>query len=206
GGLRIQLVDVLAADGDEGRVRRRLHVRVGDGEVRDGRRVVARYRQRAVGAVLDAVAGDVAGRLELAAVAGDGGVDLADARDRLVEQLADFLEARRIGMKLQVRLAGVVQRQRAGCVDVDVAPDDLERADGGARVVIAAVDVGARHRDAADRRVLQVNGRVGFDAVRGDAGRHIRHRRVDPQRAGDRPFELLAAGGDRGVEPRKLAV
>ena len=50
------------------------------------------------------------------------------------EQLADLLEARAVGMHLQVRLAGVVQRQRAARLHVDVAADDLERADVGGRI------------------------------------------------------------------------
>ena len=122
-----------------------------DRQLRHLRGEVARDGERAVVAVLHAIADERAGRLQLAPVAGDRRVDLADAGHRLIDQLADLLEARRVGVDLQVRLPGLVQRQRPARLHVEVAADDVERADVAGRVAIVAVERGARDLEPADR-------------------------------------------------------
>ena len=98
-GLRSELVDVLPGDRHERAAGRRRHLRVGESQLRNRDNVGARERQRAVLAVCDAVAGDVARRLEPRSVARDRAVDLRDAGERLVDERTDLVQAGRIGVK-----------------------------------------------------------------------------------------------------------
>ena len=131
--------------------------------------------------------------------------NLAMPVDRLVDQLADLLEARRVGVDLQVRLAGVVQRQRAARLDVDVAADDLERADVAGRVAIRAVDVRARDLEAADRRRLER--RPSRRPARCRASRRSRRSRPSRRRRACRRRSLASPGlplATAGSKPAKL--
>ena len=130
----------------------------------------------------------------------------ADAAERLVEQLADLLEARRVGVDLQVRLPGVVQRQRAARLDVDVAADDLERADLAGRVADSRRRRRSRDDEAADRRRLErrpsrppatLSGVTPLETF-GD-------RRVDVERAADRALQRRLAADRRRIEAGEAA-
>ena len=123
--------------------------------------------------------------LQLRPVAGDGGVDLRDPGKRRSDDLADLLQARRIGVQREVGLIGVVQRQRAGGGDVDVAAHDFELADLGGPIAVVGVDRCAGDLQAADGRRLERHPARRFDAFRRDAGRHVPDARLDIQLAGD---------------------
>jgi hypothetical protein len=56
---------------------------------------------------------------------------LAMPGERLIHDLAQRLEIRAVGVNGQIRRAGVVQRQQAFRLDVQVRPPDLERPDVG---------------------------------------------------------------------------
>ena len=205
-GLRLQLVDVLAADRHESRVCVRIDRGVRGLQLRNLRREIGRHRQRAVLLVLEAVARDVARRLQLAAIPRHGCVDFRDARQWLIDQLADRFEARAVGVQLEAGLAAVVQRERAASADVEIASDDLERADVAGGVVVIAVYVGARDLQAAEVGRIEVNLRRPFHAVGGHALRHVGESRVDVQRPADGAFHLRVAARHRGIEVRKRPV
>ncbi len=154
---------------------------------------------------LHIVADDGAGGLELVLVAGDCRVDLPDAGDRLVHELADFLETRTVGVDFQIRLPRIVERQRAARLHIDVATDDVEGADLAGRVLVGAVDIGAGDLEGADRRWLQRDLAIGLDAVWRHAVRQVGDRRVDVERTAHGALHLRLAGGYGRIEAGEAA-
>ena len=163
-GRRIELVDVLSAEGHERRMRRRAAARIGRAQLRHPGGEIGRDHECAVVAILEAVAGDVSRDLQLRPVAGDGRVNFRNPGQRLVHHLADAIEARAVGVDRQVRLSAVGQCERAARLNVHVA-GDFERSDLARGILVVGVQLRTGNLEAANRRGVECNVRACLHAV-----------------------------------------
>jgi hypothetical protein len=109
-------------------------------------------------------------------------------------------------MERQVRLTGVVQRDRPVRGDVEVAADDLELPDLAGQIAIIGVYRHALERQPADGRRIQRHPDAAVDVLLGDAGRDANHGGVHIDRAPDDAGHGGLAAGDREIESGEGAV
>lgn len=126
-----------------------------------------------------------AGRLQLRSIPGQRSVHAPDSGERHIEERGNLRQAWRIGMKPQVRIPGVAQRQGSVSAQVRVWPDDLELTNLAGPFVVIRVEVRVIQRESSNGRLDKRQSCGTGDTVDRHAARHIVGLRIKVELAAD---------------------